>query len=170
MSLRTAFLVAALVVARPATADDAPAAAPHGSLKDPFLENLVGDWKISRQIRGKVVENTMRGEWVLNHQFVMLHMRGPGEPPSYEAIVLVGWDAARARYVAHWCDDFGGQYSAVGYGTKNGDSVEFAFAYPDGPFYNTFTWNPAEKSWRFLMQGEEAGGRRRFFAEDTVRR
>ena len=84
--------------------------------------------------------------------------------------ILVGCDASRSRYVAHWCDDFGGQYSAVGYGKKNGDSVEFAFAYPDGPFYNTFTWIPAEKAWRFLMQSEEPGGKRRFFAEDTVRR
>lgn len=170
MSLRAAALLVVLALPGPTLADDPKASRGRAPLEDPFLQNLVGDWTISRQIRGTVVQNTMKGEWVLNHQFVRLHMRGPGQPPSYEALVLVGFDPSRSRYVAHWCDDFGGQYSAVGYGKRVDESVEFTFDYPDGPFYNTFTWNAAAKTWRFLMQSEDAAGKRRLFAEDTVRR
>jgi hypothetical protein len=142
----------------------------HGRLDDPFLDNLVGTWSISRQIRGTVVENSMEAQWALNHQFVQLHMRAAGDPPGYEALVLVGYDPNTARYVAHWCDDFGGQYSAIGYGKRSGNAIEFTFAYADGPFHNTFTWDPSARGWTFLMQSEDAKGQRRIFGQDTVRK
>jgi quercetin dioxygenase-like cupin family protein len=148
----------------------APAKAPHGRLDDPFLQNLVGDWTIERKIRGQVVENTLHVEWVLHHQFVQLHMRDTKQPPEYEALVLVGFDPSTSRYVAQWCDDFGGQYSAIGYGKRQGDSVELTFTYADGPFHNTFTWHPATASWTFLMEAEKKDGTRTVFAEDTARR
>jgi hypothetical protein len=156
-----------MISASPASAQ---AQQSHGRLDDPFLDNLVGTWSISRQIRGTVVENVMQAQWVLNHQFIQLHMRGAGDPPSYEALVLIGYDPSASRHVAHWCDDFGGQYSAVGYGKRSGNAIEFTFTYPDGPFHNTFTWDPSTRGWTFLMQSEDSKGQRRLFGVDTARR
>lgn len=154
----------------PAGRADEPAPPRRGPLQDPFLENLVGDWTISRKIRGTVVTNTLKADWVLQHQFVRLHMKDVADPPAYEALVLIGHDAPTDRYVAHWCDSFGAQYAGVGYGKREGDSIDFVFSYADGPFHNTFTWDRAAKTWTFLMQAESKDGTRRFFAEDTVRR
>jgi hypothetical protein len=139
-------------------------------LQDQFLQNLVGEWKISRKIRGTVVANTLTAEWVLQHQFVQLHMKATAEPPEYEALVLIGYDTSTDRYVAHWCDTYGAQYAGVGYGKRVGTSVDLVFGYADGPFHNTFSWDPATSTWTFLMQAEGKDGTRRFFAEDTVRR
>jgi hypothetical protein len=141
-----------------------------GAPDDPFLANLVGDWQISRRVRDTVVHNTLRADWVLQHTFVQLHMKDVAEPPQYEALVLVGYDAGGRRYVAHWCDSFGAQYSSVGYGTKVGDAIDFVFSYPDGPFHNRFSWDPTKRVWTFLMEAEGKDGRRTFFAEDTVKR
>ena len=152
---------------KPFSSEVSPRRAP---LADTYLENLVGDWTITRKIRGLTVTNSMRGEWVLQHQFVQLHMVDSLEPPAYEALVLVGYDAGAKKYVAHWCDNFGGQFSGVGYGRLQNNRVEFVFDYAEGPFHNTFSWDPLSKTWTFLMQSETADGTRQFFAEDTLRK
>ena len=161
--------VIALCAGAASRADEA-VQAPTGRLDDPFLQLLVGDWKVSRRVRGTVVKNTLKAEWALHHQFVQLHMKDVKEPPEYEALVLIGYDASTERYLAHWCDTFGGQYAGVGYGKRAGNSIDFVFTYPDGPFHNTFSWDPAASTWTFLMEAESKDGTRRFFAEDTVRK
>src|SRR5215471_4604976 len=124
-------------------------------LEDPFLENLVGKWKIERKIRGTLVANTLETEWVLQHRFLQLRMRDVANPPKYEALVLVGWDPTAERYVAHWCDTYGGGYSAIGYGKRDGNSLEFKFEYADGPFYNTFYWEPGERGWTMVLENTD---------------
>jgi len=81
--------------------------------------------------------NTLSAAWVLSHQFLQLHMKDSALPSRYEAIVLIGFVHASGEYVAHWIDTFGGKFSAVGKGRRTGNSVEFRFEYPDGPFFNT---------------------------------
>jgi hypothetical protein len=167
-TLRLLCLIAIFTVS--SARGDEPATPSRGSRADPFLQNLVGDWTIARKIRGTVVANTLTGEWVLQHRFVQLHMQAAAEPPTYEALVLVGYDASTDRYVAHWCDTFGAQSAGVGYGKRAGNSIDFVFRYPDGPFHNTFSWDPATSRWTFLMEAEGKDGTRQFFAEDTVRK
>ena len=58
----------------------------------------------------------------------------------------------------------------MGYGARTGNSIEFVFHYPEGPFHNTFTWNPATRGWTSLMESEGKDGKRTFFAEDSIRR
>jgi hypothetical protein len=60
--------------------------------RDELLDNLVGDWKLTRKIRGQSVENSVRAEWTLNHQFLLVHMKDVSNPPSYEAMVFIGYD------------------------------------------------------------------------------
>jgi hypothetical protein len=170
-SLLAALLLAS-AVAQPQTSvgGDEPPDGPKRIFKDDFIENLVGDWMLTRKIRGKVVENKVRAAWVLNHQFLQIHMKDVAEPPAYAALVLIGYAHADKKYVAHWCDTFGGKFSAVGYGKRAGDAIEFVFQYPDGPFYNIFTWDAQAKGWTFRMESQNKDGKRVPFAEDTLRR
>jgi hypothetical protein len=139
--------------------------------RDDFLDNLVGDWKLSRKIRGQSVDNSGKAEWVLNHQFLLVDMKDGSKPPTYEAMVFIGYDNTSERYVAHWIDVFGGRFSeTLGYGKRSGNSIKFVFEYPDGPFNNTFTWNPETKRWVFLMEQKDQTGNWSVFAEDTLRR
>ena len=169
---RTMLALLALSVLLPGlpAAGEEPTDGRNKTLLDPFLDNLVGEWSISRRVRDTQVQNTMKAEWVLQHQFLQLHMKDPAQPPQYEALVLIGYSRADKRYVAHWCDNFGGKFSAMGYGTRSGNSIEFVFQYPDGPFHNTFSWNPETHGWTSLMESEGKDGKRTFFAEDSIRR
>ena len=147
-----------------------PAGAQERAFNDPFIDQLAGEWTLTRQIRGKEVENSLRAEWVLNHQFLQIHMKDVADPPAYEAFVYIGYQQSAQRYVAHWMDVFGGKASAVGYGKRSGDSIEFAFQYDDGPFYNTFTWDTLGQGWIFKMESVGKDGKRQLFAIDTLRK
>src|SRR5690349_13649496 len=47
-------------------------------LADPLLDELVGDWQVTRTFRsGRTVQNNVHAEWVLNHQWLKLEY-----PPS----------------------------------------------------------------------------------------
>lgn len=139
--------------------------------RDEFLDNLTGDWELSRKIRGQTVKNSAQVEWVLNHQFIRVHMKDVVRPPRYEAMIFVGYDNTSERYVVHWIDVFGGRFSeTIGYGQRSGNSIKFVFEYPDGPFHNTFTWNPETKTWVFLGEQKDAAGKWKVFAEDSLRR
>lgn len=140
------------------------------AFNDPFIERLAGDWTLTRQIRGKEVENTVHAEWVLNHQFLQVHMRDSAQPPAYEALIYVGYQHAEQRYVVHWLDVYGGKGSALGYGKRSGDSIEVAFQYEDGPFFNTLTWDTLGQGWTFKMESVDKDGKRQLFAIDTLRR
>ncbi len=167
--VRRAGIAIALAWAMAASARGAPGGG-HRRFDDRLLDSLIGRWNISREIRGKQERSTLDVEWVLQHQFLELHMNDAAEPPQYEALVLIGEDRADGRYVSYWCDSFGGKLSAVGHGKRSGDAIEFVFDDPEGPFYNTFTRDPAKGIWTFLMEGQGKDGKRRFFARDTLSR
>jgi hypothetical protein len=71
---------------------------------------------------------------------------------------------------AHWCDSYGGKFSAIGYGKRSGNSIEFEFSFSDGPFYNTFTWHPDTAGWTCRLENAGKNGKRVLFAEDSLRR
>jgi hypothetical protein len=140
-------------------------------LRDDLLDNLAGDWKLTRKMRGQSAENHVKAEWVLNHQFLLVHMKDVASPSTYEAMVFIGYDNASERYVAHWIDVFGGRFSeTLGYGKRSGNVIKLIFEYPDGPFHNTFTWNPETRTWTSLMEQKNQAGKWGVFAEDTLRR
>jgi len=139
-------------------------------LRDPFLENLSGKWDLTRRIRGREERNAVDAEWVLDHQFLRLHMIDAARPPAYEALVMIGYDDGSQRYVAQWCDTWGGKFSAIGYGKRSGNSIELRFEFSDGPFYNTFTWHPETRGWICRLENVDKDGKRVLFAEDSLRR
>jgi hypothetical protein len=167
---RRAFLVALLsvAIAGVASAADSDLDGPKGRFEDDLISHLEGRWLLTRRIRGAEVRNDVTAAWVLNHQFLQLHMKDVAQPPSYEAIVLIGFIHSSKQYVAHWTDTYGGKFSAVGKGIRSGNSIEFRFEYPDGPFFNTFSWSPDVSQWTFRMENSDAQGSRRPFAVDTL--
>ena len=168
--LRLIAIIAAMGCAlAPAMADDPPEG-PKRLFQDEFLENLVGEWKLTRQIRGRTVENTVKATWVLNHQFLQLHFEDVAQPAEYEAIVLIGYLHGDQQYVAHWCDTYGGKFAGVGHGKRSGAKIQFEFQYPDGPFCNTFAWDSKARTWTFTMESGSKDGPRKLFAVDTLRR
>ena len=167
--LVTAMLIIWFVAPSNVRADDPPDG-PKRIFKDDFIETLAGEWNLTRKFRGREAVNTVKAEWVLNHQFLQIHMKDVANPPTYEALVLIGYVHSDKKYVAHWCDVYGGKFSAAGTGNRSGDSIEFEFKYPDGPFFNKFTWNEKDKTWTCLMQNQDKDGKRVLFAEDTLRR
>lgn len=135
--------------------------------QDDLLDHLQGTWKATGPIRGRPAEVHVTAAWVLNHQFLHVHEKGVSSP--YEAEIYIGYDNASDRYVIHWIDIYGGRFSeTLGYGTKSGDSIKFVFEYPDGPFRNTFTWDPKSKTWRFFLENKDTAGNWKTFADQTA--
>lgn len=164
---RAALLLIVLAVL-PAAAVAQQADGPKARFDDDLLANLEGKWLLTRQIRGTQVQNRVSAAWVLNHQFLQIHMKDVKEPPAYEAIVLIGYVHATGQYVAHWADTYGGKFSTMGTGVRSGDTIQFRFEYPDGPFFNTFAWNPETSQWRFRLESQDPSGQRRLFALDSL--
>ncbi len=157
-------------------AQDKPAPEPLDGPKvifhDDLLDNLQGTWKVTGPIMGRQRELDLTAEWVLNHQFLFIHQRDSklieGKQP-YDALLYLGYDNTSERYVIHWVDIFGGRTSeTLGYGVRNGNSIKFNFEYPDGPFHNTFTWNPSAKTWHFFLEQKNAEGKWVMFADQTA--
>jgi hypothetical protein len=175
--MKTKFLlivIVAIVFANPSMSSVPGQPAPDDSknvLRDDFLNNLAGDWKLTRKMHGQMSQSTVHAEWVLNHQFLFLHMREMSTPSQYEAMIYIGYDQASERYVAHWIDIFGGRVSeTLGYGTRAGNTIKLRFEYPEGPFNNTLTWRPETTSWTSFMEQKDKGGKWAVFAEDQLSR
>ena len=165
LRMRALAIVVLLLAALPAAAQE-----PAAIFRDAFIDKLVGEWRLMRQIGGREVENTVSADWVLNHQFLRIHMKDVADPPAYEALVYIGYQQADQRYIVHWLDVFGGKFSAIGYGKRVGDTIPLVFQYDDGPFYNTFKWDARTESWTFTMETTGKDGKREPFAVDTLRR
>src|SRR5215831_903479 len=79
---------------------------PNHVFQDALLENLSGQWQMTGKIQGRDVTHTIAADWVLNHQFLRIHEKDTATTKEglagYEAVVMVGYDNASERYVAHW--------------------------------------------------------------------
>ena len=99
------------------------------------MDKIAGTWSAGGKITGDSVMYHFNASWELNHQFMVLSFADTAANPQYIAKVYIGYDCISERYVCHWLDNFGGRFSeTLGYGTLTGNTVEFRFEYPDGPF------------------------------------
>lgn len=149
------------------------AAGPPPALKDPFLNNFVGDWSVARKMgNGKNAETSVRGEWVLKHQFIELHYGGGDRAGEYEAVVFIGFDETAKSYVCYWLDVFGGHDLGVGRGRLDPNllGIEFRFDSKEGALANKFEFDPETKSWTSLIRQEEKGQWKTFAEEKWTRK
>jgi hypothetical protein len=135
---------------------------PQNIFHDDLLDHMVGDWHLSGSVMGETADHHVHVEWVLNHQFLRIHEKAAVPSKAglvYEAMVMVGYDNASERYVAHWIDIFGGRFSeTLGYGHRDASKIEFLFEYPDGPFRTTFRWDAETKAWHWQMRQKDKSG------------
>ena len=152
----------------------------HVPLQDELLEKLVGKWRITGKIAGQRIKHRCNAVWVLNHQFLKLHLldvtqagAGEGSDPRYEAEVYIGYDNMSERYVAHWLDTFGGRFSEVlGYGIQvnRGRSIRFVFEGGSGPLHNTVTWNRNDGTWTMVITQKDSKAKWQTFANELFRK
>ena len=151
----------------------AQAQGPPPELKDAFLDNFVGEWRVERKsASGRVVETSVRGEWMLKRQFIELHYGYADSSPKYEAIVFIGFDDADKTYVCHWMDVFGGRYSGLGRGKIDNNlvAIEFRFDSKEGALTNKFTFDWQTKIWTSLIRQQEKGEWKTFAEEKWTRK
>jgi hypothetical protein len=142
---------------------------------DELVEHLTGMWKLEGTVMGHTAHHDIRARWVLNHQFLNIQERTAANAPDsehrYQASWFLGYDGVSDRYVLHLLDVFGARFSeTLGYGTRDGSSIQFVFEYPDGPFHTTFRWQPQSNSWRWLMEQKDKAGKWMTFADLTLTR
>ena len=141
-------------------------AQPPPSLQDPFLDNFAGDWKVERKIRNtRVVQTSVRCEWVLKHQFMEFHYGAADAAPEYEAFVYVGFDDSAKNYVCHWMDVFGGKDSELGRSKLDDKLLAIEFKFGNGELTNKFSFDPKTKTWTSLIRQVE-NGEWKTFAEE----
>jgi Protein of unknown function (DUF1579) len=150
-------LSAAILFARPAAAQTSVA------WPDDLVSQLAGNWKIEGKVMGQNAHHDVQADWVLNRQFLRIQEKTASDAPTderrYDAIWFLGYDAISERYVLHLMDTFGGRFSeTLGYGTRDGNQIRFVFEYPDGPFRNTYRWNPEKSTWQWLMEQKDKNG------------
>ena len=135
-----------------------------------MIERLAGSWKLEGKLTTSVAHHDVRADWVFNHQFLRIEETTSPDAPAaerrYDAIWYLGDDPVSERYVLHLMDVFGGRFSeTLGYGVRDGNDIRFVFEYPDGPFHNTYRWNPQEKTWRWVMEQKNKDGKWVSFAD-----
>jgi hypothetical protein len=137
---------------------------------DDLVDHMTGAWKLQGKVMGRDAHHEVRAEWVLNHQFLRIHEKTEADAPNsehrYEASWFLGYDPVSERYVLHLLDVFGGRFSeALGYGTRDGNSIRFVFEYPDGPFHTTYRWSAQDHSWEWVMEQKDKAGKWTTFAD-----
>jgi len=151
----------------------APLDGPHRTFEDDLLKELPGKWRLRGSMAGgEAVDHVVEVDWVLNHQFLRIHETAAQPSKSgmrYEAMVFLGRDNTSERYVAHWLDVFGGRWSeTLGYGRRDGATLELLFEYPDGPFRTSLRWDAAHRTWRWLMRQKAPTGEWKDFLDATL--
>ncbi|GLH69905.1 hypothetical protein GETHPA_14380 [Geothrix rubra] len=151
--------LAACVLALPLPGQGAP-------LRDPLLEHLAGTWVLRGTLAGKTTTHDVTGTWELGHQYLTLRERAreldAQGRSQYEALVLLGWDAATQEYQCLWLDTTGGGGLApqfLGLGRRTGEAIPFAFRDRDGrlSFTNTFAYHPATDTWTWALDNVQDG-------------
>ena len=80
---------------------------PQGPFKDDLLDQLVGVWTLTGDVRGQPLKETVFAQWMLGHQFLMVHRKQADG--VHESFTYIGYDKVSERYVAHVLDNNGGR-------------------------------------------------------------
>jgi hypothetical protein len=148
------------------------AAAPQQQTADAaFLDNLVGDWDMVGDTRGRPTHYRVHAERILKGGWVQFHLADAAAPSQYEASIFFGSDEKQHDYVAHWLDLFGGPGARVtGSGSRTGQTLNLVFPYAEGAFRNAWTFDPRTRRWSVTIEAQEPDGSWSHFARYDISR
>jgi len=130
-----------------------------------FLDQLVGDWDMVGDTRGRPTHYRVHAERILQGGWVQFHMTDAAAPPQYEASIFFGADEKKQDYVAHWLDLFGGPGARVtASGSRTGQTLNLVFPYAEGAFRNAWTFDPGTGRWSVNIEAQEPDGSWSHFA------
>lgn len=138
------------------------AAAHAATAPDSLLDRMAGDWILTGTIAGQQTTHDIDAEWILQNTYVRLHEvsreKDAAGKPQYEAEVLIGYDAAKSRYVCFWYDITGvASPGSGGIALRQGDSLRFVFKSEQGDFHTTFSYQANAGIWNWTMDMEQGG-------------
>jgi hypothetical protein len=134
-----------------------------------LLNHLQGSWSMTGAVLNKPVKYAAEGVWVLQSQFLSLHMRDVAVPPTYEASLFIGIDSSKNQFVAHWLDKFGGAGArVVALGPLSAEKIEIIYPYAEGRFRNLFRYDAPKDQWSLLIEAEDAEGKWSVFAQYAI--
>lgn len=135
-----------------------------------ILQSLDGHWLMTGDVQGKPVTYDMVAAPVLRGTFTEMHMKDVQTPSQYEARVFIGVDPDSQLVIAHWLDSFGAKYSIPhGTGQVSGNTIQFTILYDDGPFRDTLTFRPEDRSWSLVIEASQPDGSWAHFARYDMR-
>jgi hypothetical protein len=138
-----------------------------------FLRNLVGRWSLTGKMGDTALYQEVNAKWILRETFLEVRCRpvrpGEGGNPDYEALYLIGYDKKTGEYILHLFDTFGVTSKPVpGIGQRKDNTIRFRLDYEVGPWFNTFTWDPGQKTWKNIITYEQKDGLKGTFAEKEL--
>ena len=130
--------------------------------KDGFLDHMAGHWVLTGTIDGQKTTHDIDAGWVLQNTYLQFHEvsreKDAAGKPQYEAEVLVGYDAAKKRYVCFWYDITGVASPNTGaVAQRQGDTLPFVFKSEQGDFHTTFAYQAKAGTWTWAMDAEQHG-------------
>lgn len=143
--------------------------------KDALLDHMVGRWVLQGTIASGPTTHDVDADWVLQNQYIRIHevsreMDAQGKP-LYEAIVFVGYDRAKSRYVCIWLDITGvASPDSGGVAQRAGDTLPFVFRSKEGDFHTTFAYDAKSDIWQWRMDAEQNGTLQPFARMTLARR
>ena len=142
--------------------------------RDQLLDHMTGRWVLRGTIAGRQTTHDIRAKWVLQDRYVSFtevsREKDASGKPQYEAIVLLGYDVAKSRYVCFWYDITGvASPDAGGIAQRDGNTLPFVFKSDQGDFHTTFVYRAGTDAWTWTMDMEQ-GGRLDPFARVTLTR
>jgi hypothetical protein len=134
-----------------------------------LLQALDGHWVMTGDVLGKAVTYDMVAAPILDATFTEVHMKDVQVPAEYEARVFIGVDSDSQVVIAHWLDTFGAKYSIPpGTGQTSEDAIQFTIPYADGPFRDTLTFNPENRTWSLVIESSQPDGSWKHFARYAI--
>jgi len=133
-------------------------------LNSPLLDHLAGHWVLKGTIAHQQVTHDIDGEWVLDHHYLRIHEvsreKNARGKPTYEALVLIGWNEAPKQYACAWLDVYGGLAPvSIGVATPKENEIPFVFKDDKGSISitNDFLYHPASDTWEWQIDNVDKG-------------
>lgn len=145
--MKRLIMVATILVALTATAQQAP-------VSSPLLDHLAGKWVMQGTVGKQAATHELDAEWVLQHHYLRFReasrdKNDKGEP-AYDATVFIGWNEKTRQYACVWLDVYGGlTVESIGVATPKENELAFTFTNEQGEtsFTNTFIYDPKTDTW-----------------------